>query len=157
MAGKSYLFEPTTQHLDNRELLVPDTIIDMEERGEATLVIANTGTLPVILEEGDLMGKVEKCRLFEDAQTSGTAKSSSPTCVAVIKEKTMVDQHHLQKLKEVLKLDTLVLTPAEHSQLTSLIEEFADALALDHTELGKTSLVTHHIDTGDSAPIKQPP
>ena len=157
VAGKSYLFEPTTQHLYNRELLVPDAIIDMEEGGEATLVIANTGTLPVILEEGDLMGKVEKCRLFEDAQTSGTAKSSSPTCVAAIKEKTMVDQYHLQKLKEDLKLDTLVLTPAEHSQLTSLIEEFADAFALDHTELGKTSLVTHHIDTGDSAPIKQPP
>ena len=35
--------------------------------------------------------------------------------------------------------------------------EFTDVFALDQSELGITDLVTHVIDTGDCAPIKQPP
>ena len=33
--------------------------------------------------------------------------------------------------------------------------EYADIFALDSSELGSTSLVTHKIDTGESHPIKQ--
>ena len=38
-----------------------------------------------------------------------------------------------------------------------LILEFSDAFAIDQNELGTTDVVTRVIDTGDTAPIKQPP
>ena len=49
------------------------------------------------------------------------------------------------------------LTPQEVKQLNDLILEFSDIFALDQSELSLTDVVTHAIDTGDSAPIKQHP
>ena len=45
----------------------------------------------------------------------------------------------------------------EREQLRNLVIEFADICALDQSELSSTDLVTHVIDTGDTAPIKQHP
>ena len=49
-----------------------------------------------------------------------------------------------------LDLDSGGLQPAEMAQLQSLVAEFADVFALDSTELGRTSITTHEINTGDS-------
>ena len=42
-------------------------------------------------------------------------------------------------------------------QLENLLLNFVDVFALDDSELGRTSLVQHTIDTGDHPPIKQQP
>ena len=49
------------------------------------------------------------------------------------------------------------LTPQEVKQLNDLIIEFSDIFALDQSELSSIDVITHAIDTGDSAPIKQHP
>jgi hypothetical protein len=54
----------------------------------------------------------------------------------------------LEKLESSLQLESIPLTPEERSQLL---------LALDDDVLGRTSLVTHRINMGDSPPIKQQP
>ena len=53
-----------------------------------------------------------------------------------------------------LKQDTL--TDDRFSRLKKLIAERDDVLALDTSELGHTELVQHHVDNGESPPIKQP-
>ena len=45
----------------------------------------------------------------------------------------------------------------QREQLCSLVLEFAGSFAVEHSELGCTSVVTHKIDTGDHLPIRQPP
>ena len=42
-------------------------------------------------------------------------------------------------------------------QLKDLVLEFSNVFAIDQSELGTTDVVTHVIDMGNSAPIKQPP
>ena len=38
-----------------------------------------------------------------------------------------------------------------------MLSDFADVFALSEEELGTTNVVQHSVDTGDSAPLKQPP
>ena len=52
MAGDTYLFEPMIRHKED------PAIMAIWDEGESTLVIANAGAQPVLLEEGDLMGKL---------------------------------------------------------------------------------------------------
>ncbi len=42
-------------------------------------------------------------------------------------------------------------------QLHSLLEEFKDIFAVRPGDIGRTSIVRHKIDTGNSAPVKLPP
>jgi hypothetical protein len=60
---------------------------------------------------------------------------------------------HLQKL-----VDESDLARAHHrEQLTNLLLEYEDVMAGPDQPLGRTSTITHHIDTGDHRPIKQSP
>ncbi len=49
------------------------------------------------------------------------------------------------------------LPEAEASQLRSLLSEHSDVFAQDDGDLGRTSVVTHVVNTGDQPPIRQPP
>ena len=57
VTGDTYLFEPVVWHVKHQELLMPDALVGVGGNGEATLVIANTGTQPVLLQEGDIIGR----------------------------------------------------------------------------------------------------
>ena len=61
-----------------------------------------------------------------------------------------------RRLLQQLTLQIEHLDPAQKSQLTGLITSFSDVFALDASELGTTTLVTHVINTGDQGPIRQP-
>lgn len=56
----------------------------------------------------------------------------------------------------MLALEQGTLTDNQFSSLKKLIAEHADVFALDNSELGHSELVQHHVDTGESPPIKQP-
>ena len=45
----------------------------------------------------------------------------------------------------------------KNRNLARIIEHNKDAFAKGPTDLGQTSVVTHHTDTGTSKPIKQQP
>ena len=56
-----------------------------------------------------------------------------------------------------LNLDGASLSDSEQSELNQLVREFCDMFAFTSAELGHTTRVQHHIDTGDHWPIKQLP
>ena len=55
------------------------------------------------------------------------------------------------------KIFTIEPSMAFPRKLAGLIEHNKDTFAKGPTDLGQTSVVTHHIDTGTSKPIKQQP
>ena len=57
-------------------------------------------------------------------------------------------------LKE-LKLPS-TLSSEKESRLKTLLEEFKDIFSLGPTDIGRTNLTKHSINTGATAPIKQP-
>ena len=54
-------------------------------------------------------------------------------------------------------LDSLDLTGGQRTALKTLLDEYADIFSSGPADLGRTGVVKHQIDTGDSPPIKQAP
>ena len=151
MTGETYLFEPAVQKLERKGLTMADALVGIEREKQATLVVANTGVEPVLLEEGDVVGSLQPCTLLPADSDSDV---SSPAVASV---SVTVDQERDQQLLTALKVDALELSSDEQRSLSSLLMEFSHLFAVDNLELGRTSLVAHHINTGDSLPIRQPP
>ena len=57
----------------------------------------------------------------------------------------------------VLGLDQVELSQVELDQLRGMVVEFTELFALATSELGRTSIVTYTIDTGDAKPVRQLP
>ncbi|XP_078476717.1 uncharacterized protein LOC144737738 [Lampetra planeri] len=49
------------------------------------------------------------------------------------------------------------LSPLQHAKLRTLLSDFADVFSQSKFDIGCTKLLSHHIDTGDAAPIRQNP
>ena len=47
------------------------------------------------------------------------------------------------------------LSGSERGQATDLIQEYEDVFSKGEHDLGRTTLITHHIETGDARPIRQ--
>ena len=54
-------------------------------------------------------------------------------------------------------LDAMNLNSAQRKGLASLLDEFTDVFSSGPSDLGRTGIVQHRIDTGDHPPIKQAP
>ena len=101
LTGNAFLFEPITKQC--RDLLVLDALVGIREGGEATLVIANPGSYPMLLKEGDLIAKCEVLQP-EESETPPVVE------VAAIKEGAG-DSGRLEKLGSSLQLESIPLTP----------------------------------------------
>ena len=155
LAGETCLIEPFLQH-HREDISVPDTLVGVDERSEAAVVIANTGCAPVLLREGRIIGNIQSCDVCPtDTPSDDGGTDFQEVNMSAIEQQT--DSSRMEKLLDALSLDTLNLPPERKSELLSLLNEFPYLFALDPTELGRTSLVTHRIDTGDSVPIRQQP
>ena len=154
LTGKDFLFEPDAPCMDQEGLLIRDAIVGQDKHQETALVIANSSSMPVLLEEKELVGRLHGCEVFI---TNMPPSDINTKTVAAVQSRPAIDHHCLEKLQTELQLSSLDLSSAESSQLFSLFVEFAELFALDSTKLGRTSLVTHGIDTGDSPPMKQAP
>ena len=58
---------------------------------------------------------------------------------------------------EQFDLDAMNLNSAQRKGLASLLDEFTDVFSSRPSDLGRTGIVQHRIDTGDHPPIKQAP
>ena len=66
-------------------------------------------------------------------------------------------RHLDEDIEKILELAAPEVTGTERDRLKQMISTYRDVFTLTDAELGKTKLVTHRIDTGDSGPIKTPP
>ena len=62
-----------------------------------------------------------------------------------------------QELQELLNRSSYDLSSGEVKELRKFLHEFKDCFAVRGQSLGRTSLVQHRINTGDTTPIRQPP
>ena len=66
-------------------------------------------------------------------------------------------RHLDEDTEKILELAAPGVTGTERDRLADLVRSYRDVFALTDAELGRTNLVTHRIDTGDTGPIKIPP
>ena len=120
------------------------------------------------VKAGDVIGTVE---LIGDEISHDKCLSSS--CAQVqVQTPTTISRSDIEvqnvdrksKLKQQLKLTDLQtdltrtgISTEQVKELEKILLAADDVFALDESELGHTSLVTHLINTGDHPPIKQQP
>ena len=66
-------------------------------------------------------------------------------------------RHLDEDIEKILELAAPGVTGTDRDRLADIVRSNRDVFALTDAELGRTNLVTHRIDTGDTGPIKIPP
>ena len=59
--------------------------------------------------------------------------------------------------KPGIQFDKSDISEDQQERFLSMIDEFSEIFSADNSDLGKTSLSEHTIDTGESQPFKVPP
>ena len=152
MRAGDCLFEPALETLHAKGLSMADAVVEVKDGGGMNLIISNRGREPVLLEEGEVLGELHTAKLLEKCDPQSGEPEDDRQGVSQLVASVRGDGCGGRE-KEVitaLDLDSAGLQPAEMEQLRSLVAEFADLFVLDSTELGRTSITTHEINTGDS-------
>ena len=71
-----------------------------------------------------------------------------------LRQPQIVNHYKRDWIKE-FKLKTEEFTPKHLRKLREFFEEFSETCSQGDHHIGRTTLVQHHIDTGDARPIKQ--
>ena len=182
--GDALLFEPTRDKALAMGLEIPDALLTQLPNGRVLIPIENHASVAARLEPRVCVGTVVRVddnmlhdRVALEEPAVVTAETLTETSVrqdihgaipgdhgegevgaqcARICDQSSLLVDRLQKLFDTLSLEKGSLTDDQFSCLKKLIADYSDVFALDSTELGHTDLVQHHVDTGDSQPVKQP-
>ena len=139
------LFTPTA--LDS-ELKIADAAVEVDEEGCLKLIVKNSGCCHIDLEESTRLGTLEEAKQV-DAWEELVPKALVPTVASLQCDREA-------NLLEQLNIQVEHLSAEQTAQLTKLITEYMDVLALNSKELGRTSLVKHVFNTGNHPPVRQP-
>lgn len=147
------LFEPCHEILEPLGLNVMESLVSMEDN-EIVLPVENHQGNTVYVSTGVQLGTVRNTDV--DATELVEVSEGPVACNASVQAK-ITSCERAEKLPQLLCLPLVKLSPEENIQLKELVTEFNDVFALSDAELGCTHLVEHEIDTGNHAPIRQPP
>lgn len=160
--GATLLFQPDPNFLKTKEVSIPETVIKPGK--VAVLLVSNFGCAPVQLNGGEVIGRLEpttimKTSFLEEELVVGTVdRNTTRSRVGEVAAVQTATRDRQDQLLSVLGLNAREhLEEGHREQLSALVLEFSDCFALNSSELGRTSVVTHKVNTGDHAPIKQPP
>ena len=137
-----------------------DAVVGIGDGGGMTLLVLNRGPGPILLEEGDVLGEIQPATLLDTGDLSAEEEVDHghqvSLTVAAISSSTSRAKRE-RELLTLLDLKSVRVEATELKMLQELVVEFTDLFALSSHELGRTSLVKHKINTGDSSPVRQPP
>ena len=149
----------------DKDLLMKDSAVELENDRFVTLVIQNYGTESVRLEKGVQLGVVARAELVTTSKGETTTREE-PDCVQETKEASPSVQRpesdpdnkreRKAQLLALLDLNLGQLPLTAQQELETLLVSYSDVFALDSSELGTTDVVEHSINTGDHRPIRQP-
>ena len=153
-----------------------DGILEAKEifRNDEVILIARTagivsqGTTPLRLmnaseSEIEVRGKTILGSFY--AAMPENVKSARVDFYEFVKERANVNISMAQEVMATCKDKSTSIISWEHSVLNSsqrrkadaIVSKFSDMFSDSKSNIGRTGLIQHSIDTGDSRPIKQPP
>ena len=114
----------------------------------------------VYLKKGEILGHLEPCPItieeivkedWSNSEESDGESSELPLEKKFITSPAEVNTHRKVNLQDAQ------VSAKYREQFRQLCKEFEDIFSKDSTDIGKTSLITMDIDTGDSPPVCQKP
>ena len=144
--SKSVIIEPTSQFIKNNGLLLAKSLSPGNTK-HIPLRILNATDQIISLKKGYTAAVCESIENIEE-----TIAISSCSVTKNESEKQLPS--HLEKL---FNLSCQELTNIQQKHLRELLCNFGDVFSKSPTDIGRTKLVKHKIDTGNSKPIRQSP
>ena len=152
--GQELLFEPAHDELEPLGVSAIESLISVNSDGVAVIPVQNFQGVCAHLDSGTRIGTVRKCDLSDIEVTPSKIAGCPEVACAHVKAFSGSEPRRHEKLLEELNLPKCKLNADELDQLKTVLFEYSDVF---DSELGKTSVVRHSIDTGDHKPIKQLP
>ena len=147
--GIVYKLENGTQ-----SVLIANTLVSLKNE-TLPVRIMNSSNDEILIKRGTVLGKVEEVIniLPLSDEEVDSDKICSQNCLRVnnLRAKKQMPEH----LKELFDKSAGKLTVEQASRLRDLLTENSDLFANSPSDLGKTNVVEHTIDTGTAKPIKQ--
>ena len=136
-----------------------DAVVGVGDGKEMALLITNHGSAPARLERGEILGSLQPATLVEDRSQMEDMTTGKPPHIPPVAAlwQERGSEERVSMLFGALGLDQVELSQVELDQLRGMVVKFADLFALDTLELGRISIVTHTINTGDTKPVRQLP
>eukprot|EP00731_Ephydatia_muelleri_P033813 Em0038g32a len=136
--SSALMVEPVWRFMDQHGLMVAHSIIDAAATHTMVQVL-NPGFAPVKVYKDEIMGMLKPIQDPADC-----ASVQYPVC----KQSTWSVQHSIQQMTDSL-------APDVREKVADLLWQFQDVIALDDSDLGRTRLTSHQINTGDTQPVRQ--
>ena len=128
---------------------VAATLVQLDSR--VPIRVANFTDKQIRLRSGILLGDIVEVVMEEDShgQTKGprVARRTTPA------PRAQMPEHLLELEARAIK----ELEGNEKTSVAKLLMAYEDIFAKDDMDLGNFTHISHHIDTGDARPIRQPP
>lgn len=155
--GRELMVEPAQTLFGMTGLVAPSVAVTPSDN-RVPMEIMNVMHTEAVLRKGTIIGTLQDtvacaewvepdhsliarvCRIHTDGTPSITEEKPVPT--------------HLQDLYD---RSCKGMTTREDRLFKHLLHEYQDVFAKNSMDLGRTNIVTHHIETGDEPPVKQRP
>lgn len=148
LLGESLLFSPKPPRGSDGSLVMEDGLLWSGEQG--MICVRNTGSQPVLLEKGEVLGSVESVDVID------MSDEVEMLCCRVQVARGQSEERGAHLFRS-LPVDSWDVVKHERERLIDLILQYQDIFALDDSELGCAEGVSHVIDTGGEKPVKQYP
>ena len=131
--------------MECHSLLVAHSLSRTDQE-QVLIQLLNPSAAPVMVK------KNEKVEILKPL-----TKQSENVCVVGQQPKPVDRKAHVDKAIEQLLSQLEGVDDQEKKELELLLREFEDVISAGGDDLGCTSMVYHHINTGNANPIRQPP
>ena len=137
------MLEPSTTFMERHGLLVARSI-SYAHAGRMLVQLLNPSPVPAIVNKHERIGS-----LYPLDESGDTCAKHTVAGISVVHE------HKADSIMEQMVMSTEGLIDEEKDKLRRLLREYKGIISLHDGDIGHTSQVFHHIDTGEARPIKQ--
>ena len=141
------VMEPRTDSAP-QDWIVPRTVVKVDTDKSMPLKILNVSAQEVTIPKETDLG------------TLFTISNKGDGLYEVIEDGDVSPEQQTRGAVDItrqLKIYNADLSETGKRELTRLVEAFSDIFSKHDSDIGRTSLMKHHIETGDAKPIKQRP
>ena len=142
--GVTGLIEASSGFAEKHSMLMARVLAEPTHDNLVPVRVVNTSPTPVTLYKNSHVGTFTEV----DRNPLCSGETPSPLCVAEV-------QRMPENLSSVFTLDNTNLSDGDKTRAAELLEEFHDLFSMSKEDLGRTNRVQHHINTGDTTPVKQ--
>lgn len=139
------LFFPAYSFMERHDIVLAHSLHSIGKENIHSLVrVLNPSSDPVVIHSQENMGNFQPLIASEVATCTLSSKVSGG------KKEISCD------IIEKLEKNTVGLSTSQKHELRQLLSSYADVISCSSSDLGKTKLAKHKINTGQATPIKQP-